>query len=163
MAIRHTITILYKGKLHKICKIWFGSDGSYYVAVPYHPANKAVLFKQTVNFDASAPKKVDDYYVTPLSEAIDMGSSDDARIKLSHHPDGFIHFSGDGLISGRKPDGSPKGIGIQSWPLKLGCRGPAFSLSIWGIEQFGAAEVQAKNQCILNYDQLTVIPGTAVR
>ena len=52
---KHTVVISAKGKSHKICKVWYGSDGSYYVTVPYHPANKAILLKQTVNYLASVP------------------------------------------------------------------------------------------------------------
>jgi hypothetical protein len=95
---KHTVMISTNGRLYKICKIWYGSDGSYYVTVPYHPANQAVLLKQPVNYVQSVPTSVDHEYVTPLDEAIDVGSSDDARIKLSHHPDGFVQFSGQGLV-----------------------------------------------------------------
>jgi hypothetical protein len=158
--LKHTVIISTKGKLYKICKIWYGSDGSYYVTVPYHSANQAVLLKQTVNYVQSVPTSVDHQYVTLLDEAIDVGSSDDARIKLSHHPDGFIQFSGHGLLSGKNADGTPKGIGIYSWPLKHGCRGPAFSLSVGGIEQFQPARDDVQNACVLNYDDLTVIPGS---
>ena len=158
--LKHTVLISAKGKLYKICKIWYGSDGSYYVTVPYHPANRAVLLKLPVNYVASVPTGPDHEYVVSQSEALDDGSSDDARIKLSHHPDGFAQFSGHGLISGKNPDGSPKGIGIQTWPLEHGCRGPAFSLSVRGIEQFEPAGDKVQNACVLNYDELTVIPGS---
>ena len=88
-----------------------------------------------------------------------MGSSDDARIKLSHHPSGYTQFSGHGLISGKEADGTPKGIGVQTWPLEHGCRGPSFSLSLRGIEQFESAGDRFPNACVLDYDELTVIPG----
>ncbi len=157
---KHTVIVSANGKLHKICKIWYGSDGSYYVTVPYHPANRAVLLKLPINYVASVPTNADHDYVVPQSDALDGGSSDDARIKLSHHPDGFAQFSGHGLISGKKPDGSPKGIAIQTWPLERGCRGPAFSLCLRGIEQFELADDKVQNACVLNYDELTVVPGS---
>ncbi len=157
---KHTILISVQGKLYKICKIWYGSDGSYYITVPYHPANRAVLSKNTVNYVTSVPTSADHEYAIPLDESLEIGSSDDARIKLSHHPDGFVQFSGQGLISGKNPDGSPKGIGIHSWPLEHGCKGPAFSLGVRGIEQFELAGEEDDNVCVLNYDELTLIPGS---
>lgn len=107
---------------YKICKVWFGKDGSYYVSVPYHPAKKAFLCKQTMNYDTSVVYTIDGGDFLPISEALDVASSDNKRIKLSHHPDGFIQFSGSGVISGKRPDGIIKGMGIQSWRLLQGCR-----------------------------------------
>jgi hypothetical protein len=157
---KYTVIISKNGRSYKICKIWYGSDGSYYVTVPYHPENKAVLFKQTANYDLATPSSINHEYITPIEEAIDVASSDDVRIKLSHHPDGFIQFSGHGLISGRNADGTPKGIGIQSWPLEYGCRGPAFGLTLQGIEYFQlATDTVSQSVCVLNYDELTMIPG----
>jgi hypothetical protein len=37
---------------------------------------------------------------------------DEYRLKLSHHPDGFVQFSGHGIKSGRNADGTPKGLGV---------------------------------------------------
>ncbi len=157
---KYTVVVSTKGKLYKICKIWYGSDGSYYVTVPYHSATQAVLIKQSVNYVQSAPTSLDHRYVVPLSEALDVGSSDDARIKLSHHPDGFVQFSGQGLISGKNLDGTSKGIGIYTWPLPVGNSGPAFSLCVQGIEQFTPADVKTQNACVLNCDELTIITGS---
>ena len=160
MAVaKYTIAISSKGVSRKICKVWFGSDGSYYITVPYHSAHKALLFKMTVNYTNTIPKSVDDHCWTPLSEAIDVGSSDDARIKLSHHPSGFTQFSGHGLVSGKNPDGTCKGIGIDSWPLANGCRGPAFCVSISGIEEFEEETHRSSDVCVFNLDKLTIIPG----
>lgn len=156
---KHTIVISRKGVPYKLCKILFGSDGSYYITVPYHSANKALLFMQTVNYVASTPTHIDHECWVPFSEAIELASSDDARIKLSHHPDGFVQFSGQGLVSGRNTDGSPKGIGINTWPLEVFNRGPAFGLSFHGIEQFEQEANASAETCTFCYEELVTLPG----
>lgn len=55
---------------------------------------------------------------------------DDRRLKVSHHPDGFLQFSGQGIRSGRDEEGQPKGIGVFSWRLDRPTLGPSFS---WGF------------------------------
>jgi hypothetical protein len=49
-------------------------------------------------------------------------------LKLSHHPDGFVQFSGEGIISGKDENGRIRGIGLYSWPLVQPTLGPSFSL-----------------------------------
>jgi len=115
----------------KVCRILYGSDGSFYVAVPYHPEKRAVLYVLTVNY-AKMKQAV------AFKEALDLAAYSDekVRLKYSHHPDGFIQFSGAGVISGKNSDGSPKGIGMMSWPLDHPIAGPAFGLAVVGIQQF---------------------------
>ena len=81
---------------YKLCKIWFGADGSYYVTSPYHPEGRAFLMKIRVNYSLQE-------MTVPLEEAIDTAGldDDDRRLKLAHHPDGFVQFSGHGILSGR--------------------------------------------------------------
>ncbi|OGN94135.1 MAG: hypothetical protein A2Z75_04105 [Chloroflexi bacterium RBG_13_50_10] len=157
---KHTILFSENGISHKICKIWFGSDGSYYVTVPYHSAKKALLIKQTINYTTSVPHTIDGGERYPVSDAIDLASSDEKRIKLSHHPDGFIQFSGLGVLSGKAPDGKIKGIGIQSWPLRQGCRGPAFGITLFGLDQFEHETKTDDQSCLFEREELTIIPGT---
>ena len=158
-AGKYTIAFESKTGRRKLFKLWFGSDGSYYVTVPYHPAKKAVLLKQTVNYVTSVPRTVDGGDFVSVEQAIDIASADDARIKLSHHPDGFLQFSGKGLLSGRNPDGSAKGIGILSWPLSQGCRGPAFGVTISGVDDFEPVGTGNNSLCLFREADLTVIPG----
>ncbi len=107
-----------------LCKIIFGGDGSYYVTAPYHPHNRALVSRLTINYAAGAP-------FFSLSDALDLAVFDDdqRRLKLSHHPDGFLQFSGEGVTSGRERDGRAKGIGTRSWPLQKPTMGPAFAMS----------------------------------
>jgi hypothetical protein len=58
------------------------------------------------------------------------------NLKLAHHPDGFIQFSGRGIRSGKDVNGYPKGLGVQAWPLSSFCAGPAFGMSIVGMQLF---------------------------
>lgn len=107
-----------------LCKLVFGGDGSYFVTAPYHPHDRAVIAKFTVNY-----AKEEQRY--PLTDALDIGVLEDAdrRLKLSHHPDGFLQFSGHGVVSGRDAEGEIRGIGVQSWPLYKPTLGPSFSVA----------------------------------
>ncbi|MBN1517074.1 hypothetical protein JXA32_10965 [Candidatus Sumerlaeota bacterium] len=158
-VVKYTIVFESRNGRRKLFKLWFGADGSYYVTVPYHSAKKAILFKQTVNYATSAWRTVDDGDWIPVEQAIDIASADDARIKLSHHPDGFLQFSGKGILSGRNSDASAKGIGTLSWPLKQGCHGPAFSVTISGVDDFESADTCNDLFCLFRETDLTVIPG----
>lgn len=68
-------------------------------------------------------------------------------VKFSYHPDGFVQFSSttnNQITSGRNPDGTPKGLGIISWPLSdpIGT-GPSMTISFWGLGKF-AKEIATK-------------------
>lgn len=62
-----------------------------------------------------------------VSGAIEVAVLDDdeQRLKVSHHPDGFLQFSGNEIRSGREATGAPNGIGIVSWPLHQPTLGPS--------------------------------------
>jgi hypothetical protein len=105
-----------------LCRIIFGGDGSYYVTAPYHPLDRALLGIFTMNYARET--------LVPLSDAVELGVLDDEnrRLKIAHHPDGLLQFSGGGVRSGRDRTGKPRGIGIVSWPLDNPAFGPSFSL-----------------------------------
>ena len=150
---KYTIVFRKPEAVYKLCKIWFGSDGSYYVTSPYHPERRAFLMKVRVNYSLQEMK-------VPLEEAIDTaGLDDDQRLKLVHHPDGFVQFSGQGILSGRDSDGSIRGIGVMSWPLDNPVRGPAFSLVVRGIERFDNASHDLRDAIVFTEQELTSIPG----
>jgi len=158
--MKHTIVIKRNGVLRKIAKVIFGDDGSYYVTVPYHQANKAVLMKSTVDYDASTPRHVDD--LSPhisKTEMIDLGVADSDRVKLSHHPDGFVQFSGHGVLSGRNVDGSPKGVGALSTPLGSKFDGPAFAIGLTTLEDFPEITKLPSDIFLLDADNIYAIPG----
>jgi hypothetical protein len=111
------------GRRVDLCRIAFGGDGSYYVTAPYHPADRAVAGLYTVNYAKENLIAVED--------GIELAVLDDdqQRLKISHHPDGFLQFSGEGIVSGRDDQGRPKGLGIFSWPLPRPTSGPSFQIA----------------------------------
>jgi hypothetical protein len=121
-----------EGTRYKLCRVFFGRDGSYYVTCPYHSAGEqAVVFKMTVNY----ARQTQDI---TFEEALDVAALDDPNrgIKLSHHPDGFIQFSGAGIESGLDANGNPRGIGIMSWAFARPAAGPSFGVTIHGLDGF---------------------------
>lgn len=60
-------------------------------------------------------------------------------VKFSYHADGFVQFSSttnNKIVSGINPDGTPKGLGVLSWPLNNPIStGPSMSMTIWGLDK----------------------------
>jgi hypothetical protein len=106
-----------------LCRVVFGGDGSYYVTAPYHPADRALAGVYTVNYAQTET-------LISLADGLELAVLDDERkrLKISHHLDGFLQFSGEGIRSGRDAAGRPRGIGIMSWPLREPTSGPSFQL-----------------------------------
>jgi hypothetical protein len=131
----YRILLEVEGSLRKICRILYGRDGSYFVTAPYHRGQGAALLKLTVNYAKSSMD-------VALDEAIETASIEDERraVKLSHHPDGLVQFSGPGITSGRDAAGQPKGVAVESWPLDQPVAGPAFGLTIRGAREFEGAD-----------------------
>lgn len=151
---RWTIVVQRGGDAYKICKIWFGSDGSYYATVPYHKANEAVLVQTTVNYEAGPIQQI------PVSDMLKIASlEDDGRLKLSHHPDGFCQFSGEGVLSGRDDSGRPKGIGGYARDLMHVAGGPTFVIAFHGLEDFLRCENLDANCVVFDADRLVSIQG----
>jgi hypothetical protein len=117
------------GTWRKICRILYGREGSYYVTAPYHKGEGAALLKMTVNYAKDSMK-------VALDETIDTASIEDRHraVKLSHHPDGLVQFSGPGITSGRDEAGRPRGMAVESWQLDHPVAGPAFGLTIRGAD-----------------------------
>lgn len=153
----HTIIYEKSGIKHKLCRVFFGPDGSYYVTSPYHPTEKAILLKMTVNYALSEMQ-------IPFEQAIDIASAEDdeKRLKLSHHPDGFVQFSGEGILSGKDSDGKIRGIGIMSWPLDAPVLGPAFGISIIGVQDFKLSAQPKGETCIFHEEEITPMPDADV-
>lgn len=116
----------------KLCRIWIGADGSYYVAAPYHSARRASIMVSTAYYERRRSTMTTESQVT-----VGLLDDDHRRLKLSHHPDGFAQFSGEGIVSGRYENGDPKGIGIMSFPLSDPPRtGGSFACAILGLEEY---------------------------
>lgn len=154
---KYTVVYEDSGERYKLCKIIYGSDGSYYVTSPYHQAKEAVLFKHTVNYALSEMMLSD-------AEAIDLASAtdDEKRIKLSHHPDGLVQFSGQGIVSGKDSAGNIRGIGVMSWPLNNPIQGPAFGLTLFGLNHFEKANKVKDTPLIFTHDEISAMPSPNV-
>jgi len=65
-------------------------------------------------------------------------------VKFSYHPDGFVQFSSTNnsrIVSGRDKDGTPKGLGLLSWPLSNPIStGPSMTISFTGLHGFTEAK-----------------------
>jgi hypothetical protein len=88
---------------------------------------------------------------------IGLLEDDERRLKLSHHPDGFTQFSGEGIISGRDEYGRPKGIGIMSFALAQPPRtGPSFACAVLGLEDFASGDRGRADA--VNFDDSSIPP-----
>lgn len=145
---RYTVVLETEAKRRKLCRILLSSDGSYYVTCPYHESDRVSVSKRVVN------------YVKPNLHASDPSLEiatvvdDDHRLKLSHHPDGFVQFSGHGIVSGRNADGTPKGMGIQSWPLTRPTAGPACAVTVLNASAFREAKAPSPTDILFVADDL---------
>jgi hypothetical protein len=127
----------------RISKIVTLNDGGYAVLAPYHAAREGWLAKHQIDY-----RKMGLSWAQ-LDQMIHFVADD--RVKLSHHWDGFVQFSGESqgkIVSGRDPfSGEPRGLGLMSAPIRVPITtGPTFGLMIWGIEDF--AEHKATPQDI---------------
>lgn len=95
-----------------------------------------------------------------FSELSDHAGVEDERaaLKLSHHPDGFVQFSGTGITSGRDDSGQPKGVGLVSWPLSDPVQGPSFGLVIFGIQHYAPAAGQ-KDEVVFTEADIQPVRG----
>lgn len=143
---RYTVIWEQDGRRHKLTRLFIGSDGSYYVTCPYHEAERVVLSKRRVNYP-KPPHLVSE----PLEVAVFQ--DDDRRMKLSHHPSGFVQFSGEGIVSGRDDDGNPKGLGVQSFPLNRPTAGPAMGVTIQNPGAFKEAGAPRKGDRVFSADE----------
>lgn len=141
------------GIRYKLCRLFFGRDGSYHVTCPYHSAGEqALVVKVTVNY----ARQTQD---VTFEEALDVAALDDPNrgIKLSHHPDGFIQFSGAGIESGRDENGNPRGIGIMSWTFAQPATGPSFGVTIHGLDGFATERNEREGDVTYTMDDVAPI------
>lgn len=118
--------------LRAVCKILPLSDGGYSMLAPYHAAKEGWLYKHKVDYQEQEQS-------IHVSEMQHFVASD--RVKLSHHWDGFVQFSGENpqkITSGRNPlTGEPKGLAIMSAPIWRTIKsGPTFGITAWGMTDF---------------------------
>ncbi len=148
-------TVVYEAESrqrYKLCRLLLTTDGSYHVTVPYHVSERVSLSKRKLNYP-NLPAVADE----PDLELAVL-EDDEHRLKLSHHPDGFVQFSGEGILSGGNPDGTPKGLGIRSFPLSMPTAGPACGVSIMDATQFSPAGPVRAGDIIFRESELFAAP-----
>lgn len=156
-AASWAIQIVFEGQCYKVCRIWFGSDGSYYVTAPYHKDRSAAAAIVTAFYERRRS-------MTSRESYVDVGllEDDERRLKLSHHPDGFVQFSGEGILSGIDEHGSPRGIGIHSFPLSRPPRtGPSFACALVGLSDFEVGNAGRRDA--VNFDDRAIPPLSTAR
>jgi hypothetical protein len=125
-----SIAIEVDGRARGLCRIVFEPDGSYSVAGPLHGLPGAVIATLTTNFSRSS-QWISAAQAVHLPRLDDLGGP----LRLTHGRDGLVQFRGAGLVSGREDDGSIRGVGVQAWPIDHPALGPAFVLTVAGIDQ----------------------------
>jgi hypothetical protein len=137
------------GTLRKITKIIPYKDGGFAQLVPYHRANTGLLLK----FPADYSKQK---FEVAFADSEQYSAKD--RVKLSFHPDGFIQFSGENpgkILSGRGPDGAPKGLGILARQMAKPVQtGPTFGATIWGLSEFAECKMSKDRTITFAQDEL---------
>jgi hypothetical protein len=152
-STRYTVVIRdIGGQLRKVLRFVIGPDGSYYMTCPYHESGRVALAKRTVNF--ASPEK---YAASPPVE-VGLVEDDEHRVKLTHHPDGWVQFSGKGIVSGRNEDGSAKGLGIQTWPLDRPTAGPACGLTVLNVSAFESVPSVPKDAVVFDTADMLIAP-----
>jgi hypothetical protein len=148
-TIDYTIAYSDRGQNVDLFKILFGGDGSYYVTAPYHPLDRAIAARVTVNYAKSEGG-------FSLDEAEELAVVDDVnkRLKVSHHPDGFLQFSGQGIRSGLDEEGKPKGLGVFSWRLHEPTLGPSFILAFSNPVACGRPSAYKKRTIVFHEEDI---------
>ncbi len=150
---RVTVVADVGGRRHKLFKVWFGPDGSYYVTAPYHTAKTASFFKRTARYGTPFGKMT---VSSPETTDVAILDDDDGRLKFAHHPDGFCQFSGHGIVSGKDVDEKIKGIGVFARALRaIGPKfGPVFGVVVYGIADFDVCEGIGPHDVLFRIDDL---------
>jgi len=84
-----TITVGTRAAHFQVCQVRFDQDGSIFVQCPYFPGSNGILASLSQDPEAEGPINYD------LTQG---GKLTSHLVKLSHHPDGNVHFSQDGKI-----------------------------------------------------------------
>jgi hypothetical protein len=116
----------------------------FFKIIPYRSGGFAIVLPKFVDSQTGRLEKtlvtyenMGTHIETKRDESEQYGAND--IVKFSYHTDGFVQFSSttnDKIVSGRNPDGTPKGLGVFSWPLNNPIStGPSMSMTIWGLDR----------------------------
>jgi hypothetical protein len=113
--------------------------------IPYSSGGFALILPKLNNLEKGRLEKTKvtyKRYGTHLDIRRDKSEqySADDIVKFSYHLDGFVQFSSatnSRIISGRNSGGTPKGLGVLSWPLNNPIStGPTMTITFWGLHNF---------------------------
>lgn len=148
---KHLIVLDCGDVKRKFSKIMFTGDGSYSLTAPYHNAQKAVLYKATVNYDTAKQ-------FVAFADAIQLAGLDEGRLKITYHRSGFVQYSGDGVVSGIDDTGKPKGLGVFSRPLEDVGSGPALSTAVQGVSHLETTTNTSKHDLVVRSSEIPKWP-----
>jgi hypothetical protein len=126
LSKEHVIVANVRGDRRLLFKVWFGSQGDLYVALPYFTPANAILGRYPLPGNGQSTTQVDmrvEGYVTSRT------------IKYSHHVSGIAQFSG---ASNEKVRSE---VRTQSVPL-ADAEGHLFTVHVKGIAKFEPATRQ---------------------
>lgn len=159
MEGRTNYVVVYEDEIarYKLCRIIYGSDGSYYVTCPYRDPEEAMIVKLTINY-AKPQQDI------AFEQTVESASASDRKraIKLSHHPDGFVQFSGPGITSGRDKKGSIRGMGLMSWTHEAPAQGPSFGVTIHGLDRFDSEPRERAGDITFRRNHVSFVPEPRV-
>ncbi len=155
MADGWTVQLTTGRETYKIFRLWFGQDGSYYVTAPYHSAREAIAFIATVYYDRAESKMERQNFVRTA-----LFDDEEKRLKMAHHPDGLLQFSGTGVTSGLTQEGRPKGLGLRSFELRRPPKtGSSFTCAVHGIEQFETGDPDRTDALVFEEGAIPPVGG----
>lgn len=145
MSKRIKICIKKDHEIYQTTSLYFMSDGSFKIDVPYCYYDEGLLIKFPVDYS-----KRD--YALPVDETRQKFKAEN-RPQLSIHASGFVQFSGTKIVSGIDPEtGNPKGIGIFCSPLITPIvSGPTMGCLIWGINHYQKID-SINDECLVISD-----------
>lgn len=134
--IRLAIKDSESGNYYTALKIMPYSSGGFAVILPRHTGSSTGVLEQY--------RMLYEDYGTKMKIVRDSAQQYRAEdiVKLSYHQDGFVQFSSTTnrkIRSGKNEDGTPKGLGVQSWGLDDPVStGASIALSLWGLGELSA-------------------------
>lgn len=129
-----------RGETRKVAMI-VSNERGISISVPYHKARQGQFLL------IRPPDQPGIHAVRPHGRYVAS-----SRAKLSLHPPHpsepdttFVHFSGDGIVSGRDEDGRPKGFSLIGPPISEITTGPTMGLTVWGLADFDPPRARDAN------------------
>jgi len=117
----------------------------FFKIISYHSGGFAIILPRLIDNQLGRLEKTVITYKnfgTQLDIKRDESEQYSAKdiVKFSYHTDGFVQFSSatnHRIVSGRNPDGTPKGLGLISHPLSnLVSTGASMTITFWGLSKF---------------------------